>query len=181
MISDTHDAETLLPCPFCGSEPRSSVRVDEDLSTHSQVEWHTVECSEDFDCTANPSISIPNGYEGGTAQERWNTRHALPPQEVSPVGFAEWLKAVPNKTRGGTLKTNKDFIFDIWGNPAMEGNAKTIFDAGYKAALPTQEENGREAARVLRKIQPYMARRLVHPDDKHILDEIERALSGEAT
>lgn len=66
----------LKPCPFCGGTPDVSTRMDEDLATHDQVEWVTVSCggTEDDFCHADVSISIPNGYEGGTAIERWNAR-----------------------------------------------------------------------------------------------------------
>lgn len=59
----------LLPCPFCGEKPHESERLDEDLATHDTVTWKTVCC---IDCGIYHSI--PDGYEGGTAAERWNKR-----------------------------------------------------------------------------------------------------------
>ena len=74
------DAPELKPCPFCGSDARYSERTDEDLATHNQVVWKTVGCPED--CA---EVSIPDGYEGGTAIERWNTRADLHPVAVKPL------------------------------------------------------------------------------------------------
>lgn len=59
----------LLPCPFCGSEPHYSEREDEDIATHNIVKWKSVHCLE---CDAQQEM--PDGYEGGTAVERWNRR-----------------------------------------------------------------------------------------------------------
>lgn len=61
-------SETLLPCPFCGAEPYTSSRMDENLATHNIVEWKGVGCHE-----CGISFSIPDGYEC-TAIEQWNTR-----------------------------------------------------------------------------------------------------------
>jgi Lar family restriction alleviation protein len=59
----------LLPCPFCGGEPSVGARMDEDLSTHNIVEWKSVRCSN-----CEIEFEIPDGYDGGTAIEQWNTR-----------------------------------------------------------------------------------------------------------
>ena len=59
----------LKPCPFCGGEAHQSVRIDEDLSTHNQVEWKTVEC-----CNCEISFDWPDGYDCGTSAEQWNHR-----------------------------------------------------------------------------------------------------------
>ena len=69
MTDTTHEAPELLPCPFCGGEPYTRTRQDEDLSTHNIVDWHFVGC---LDCDV--SFGIPDGYDCGTASEQWNTR-----------------------------------------------------------------------------------------------------------
>lgn len=60
---------TPLPCPFCGGKPHLGSRMDEDLSTHNIVEWKSVGCRE-----CDVSFDIPDGYDYGTAIERWNRR-----------------------------------------------------------------------------------------------------------
>lgn len=70
------DTQKPLPCPFCSAAPHVSSRMDEDLATHDQVVWHSVQC---VNC-GMASVEIPNGYDGGTATERWN-RRATPPED----------------------------------------------------------------------------------------------------
>ena len=81
----------LLPCPFCGRKPWYREWQAEDLATHDVVTWKSVSCPED--CA---QISIPDGYEGGSAVERWNSRtpaqaaglaagtHVVVPVEATP-------------------------------------------------------------------------------------------------
>lgn len=64
--------EMLLPCPFCGASPHYSERRDEDLATHDIVIWRRVSC---LNCDA--AQECPDGYEDGSAIERWNRRAAL--------------------------------------------------------------------------------------------------------
>ena len=61
--------EILKPCPFCGEQPHYSERQGEALTTHNIVTWKMVFCRND--CA---QVNIPDGYEGGTAVERWNRR-----------------------------------------------------------------------------------------------------------
>lgn len=63
----------LLPCPFCGNEPRIKKRHDEDIWTHNIVEWTGVYCSEcDIGFDWPPDDGEP------TAIEQWNARTADP-------------------------------------------------------------------------------------------------------
>ena len=70
-------SEELKPCPFCGGEASASSRMDEDLSTHNQVEWKKVGCD-----SCEVYFEIPDGYDCGTAAEQWNTRPALKDRDV---------------------------------------------------------------------------------------------------
>ena len=67
------DTPELLPCPFCGGKPYTRTIQDEDLSTHSIVDWHFVGCSN-----CDVSFGIPDDYDCGSASEQWNTRAAMP-------------------------------------------------------------------------------------------------------
>lgn len=62
--------EPLKPCPFCGAEPYFDAYIDEDISTHNMVPYYNIYCGE-CDCA---SISMPDGYEGGDAEDIWNRR-----------------------------------------------------------------------------------------------------------
>lgn len=66
--------QELKPCPFCGEAPDYSERMDEDLTTHNQVLWKGVSCSNG--CAG---FSIPDDYDCGSAVEQWNTRSPTPP------------------------------------------------------------------------------------------------------
>lgn len=82
-MTDKTEAPELKPCPFCGEKPRYSERLDEDLATHNQVIWKTVNCPE-----CDVSFSIPDGYESGTAAEQWNNRTDAC-AEVKPLVWEE--------------------------------------------------------------------------------------------
>lgn len=73
----------LRTCPFCGDKPSYRTYTDEDLTSHDQVTYHEVYCT----CDVGPSYAIPDGYEGGTAEEVWNKR-------PSKITVAQALMAV---------------------------------------------------------------------------------------
>ena len=68
MTTPTPPRDVLLPCPFCGGEPTTSKRMDEDLWTHNIVEWRGVRCT---DCDIG--FDWPPGSEVSAA-EQWNRR-----------------------------------------------------------------------------------------------------------
>lgn len=92
-------ADELKPCPFCGGEASASSRMDEDLSTHNQVEWKNVGCDN-----CEVYFEIPDGYDCGTAGEQWNTRPA-PKADSALVGelayHAETLQNVKDVLANG--------------------------------------------------------------------------------
>ena len=69
MTSETHDAETLLPCPFCGG---SAVQFD-------ALKGHKVECENR---NTNCPVNMRSRYQISStdAANLWNTR-ALPVQK----------------------------------------------------------------------------------------------------
>jgi len=70
--------DELMACPFCGSAAVKSVRTDEDIWTHNQVEYTNIGCGNDnLECLVEPEISWPSHQEenGVTESERlWNMR-----------------------------------------------------------------------------------------------------------
>ena len=94
------DTPELLPCPFCGGKPYTRTIQDEDLSTHSIVDWHFVGCSN-----CDVSFGIPDDYDCGSASEQWNTRAAMPDttaQADTIKALVEVARKVPERWAWGS-------------------------------------------------------------------------------
>ena len=103
-------APELLPCPFCGESPSYSEHWDEDLSTHNQVIWKSVSCMND--CA---SVSIPDGYDGGNAIERWNTRADLCATDPRTAALSDPNAVHINMLRGSIARPTIAQIIHVYG------------------------------------------------------------------
>lgn len=93
-MSEQPTSNELLPCPFCGSQPRSCWHGGSD-ATGEQYGYHAIECCD---------IAVHEDDEA-TAAAKWNKRHAHEPEEALD-DHSELLKKLPN-VRGDLLEELK--------------------------------------------------------------------------
>lgn len=72
------DKPKLLPCPFCGGEPRLSCTRDESLWSHAEVLKTSVRCDG-----CDIATDYTEAGQDPEAIEKWNTRSSPPPQEAT--------------------------------------------------------------------------------------------------
>lgn len=99
------ETAALLPCPFCGAKPHVYSRMDEDLATHDIVEWKCVRCPE-----CDIEFSIPDGYDCGSAVERWNTRAAVRSSDAETAAVVERLRAHAQYLRENLPTTSEQHL-----------------------------------------------------------------------
>jgi Lar family restriction alleviation protein len=114
----------LLPCPFCGTEPRERRRMDESLYSHATVEYLQVVCDG---CNCE-SVASERHDEVIAA---WNQRSARSAEPVKPVGE---VKIMP---RGGNAGIA---CFVDWGLDGIPPAGTKLYSEPPRAALPEAKQ-----------------------------------------
>ena len=145
-MTSTHNAETLLPCPFCGSD---KINVERDHSQGAGV-FACMACQNCRTKTRETYYSngndCPQTYQG--LRDAWNTR-ALPVQKHD----ADTVERVAEDIYLAEMEygdTEMEGQYPEWGHLTDRCKSSRIHLArAALSALPPQEVSVQEAARVL--------------------------------
>jgi Lar family restriction alleviation protein len=119
----TPEVTELLPCPFCGTEPRQRRQMDESLYSHATVEYLQIVCDG---CNCE-SVASERHDEVIAA---WNQRSARSAEPVKPPEAADDYRAMLAAAPRAALSEAKPPADETWllSDEALEIGRKAIED-----------------------------------------------------